>query len=374
MSVYDSTGLTMDAYADILTTFIELAIDWKGESISTDEQELLGHLIRNNALVLGEINEIVQEVHDQTSVANSTGTRLDNLMALVGIERQSNAKSTATLTITVTKATTIPAGSLARTATKVYFATDSDLVFVGAGSNTVAATCTEDGDNNAAIGEISIIATTVNGWSAVTNTAAAIPGRYRETSADLKERHTIAVATSGDRDAASIFEAVTAVTGVSRARVEEDYTSVTPVSVYVIGGADADIAEAIDGQLTIGIGTAGTTAVVVYDETIAQAKTINFTRATNETHYISMTLTKNVSLYPADGDIQIRGFLTALYDGLGIGENVQYLSLPGAILQVPGVTINALYLGTAPSPTGEVDIIVASDKRATLVDANILIS
>lgn len=87
-----------------------------------------------------------------------------------------------------------------------------------------------------------------------------------------------------------------------------------------------------------------------------------------------MVLTKNASLYPADGDIQIRGYLTALYDELGIGEDVQYLSLPGAILQVPGVTINSLYLGTAPSPTGEVDIVVASDSRATIEDANILIS
>lgn len=371
MSTYDATGLTVDRYQTILDNMIALVEAWKGESLSTDEQELLGHILRQEALLYAEANEIIQEVYDAISVSNATGAQLDNLLELVNLFRQDAAASTATLTCTVTKATTIPAGSLARTDGNVYFATDSALVFVGAGSNTVAATCTVDGPNNAAAGEISNIATAVNGWSAVTNVAAAVPGRDREIDANFKNRHAAAVATSGERDAASIDEAVGAVDGVSSVKVVEDYTSSTPVYVYVIGGADADIAAAIDSQRTIGIGTGGTTAVDVYSTVTKETETIRFTRASDVDVYIDMVLTINSALFPADGDTQIRDNIEDLFDVYEIGDDVIYLELPGAILDVAGVTINSLYLGLTASPTGTSDLAIANDERAVIDSADI---
>jgi uncharacterized phage protein gp47/JayE len=364
----------MDRYADLLQLCIDLAEEWLGKTVDTSEQELLGHLIRNLSLLLAEINESVQWVYDSSSVSNSSGVYLDNLLELVGIFRQSNAKSTATLTCTATVPTTIPAGSIVRSAANVQFATDVDLVFSVAGSQDVAATCTVFGPYNADPNDINIIVTTVYGWSTATNAAAAIPGRLRELDAALKERHTVAVSTSGERDAASIFQAVSDVTGVSAARVDEDYTSITPVSVYVIGGSDADVATAIDGSITVGIGMAGTTSVVVYNDTMGQNKTIRFTRATNLDTYISMVLTKNPVLYPADGDLQIKNALIAYYEGQGIGEDVNYLALSTPILSVPGVTINELYLDDTPSPTVAESLSVASDKRAVIAADDIVIT
>ena len=375
MSTADATGLTMDTYSDLLEQFIALAVAWKGASISTDEKELLGHLIRGESYMLAEVNEIIQAVYDSQSVSAATGTRLTNLLELVKIERQDDAPSTATVTLTVSKATTIPAGSVARTVTNVKFETDANVVFVGAGSDDVTATCTENGANNAAIGEINTIVTAVTGWTGVTNAAAAIPGRLRENDAELKTSHTLAVATSGERDAASIYEVVDAVDGVSGVRVDEDYTSSTPVSVYVIGGTNAAVAAAIDGQLTIGIGTAGTTSVDVWNVKLAQLKTINFTRATDLDTYIDMTLTVNSTLFPEDGELQIRNALIALYAETyqRIGADVIYLSLPGAILSVPGIVISELYLDDTASPVVAVDLVVASDKRAVIESANITI-
>lgn len=371
MSTYGITGLSVDNYQDILANMIALAEAWKGESLSTDEQELLGHIFRQEALLTAEANEIIQSVYDAISVSGASGAQLDNLLELINLYRQAAAKSTVTLTCTATKATTIPAGSLARTSANVYFATDSDLVFVGAGSDDVTATCTVNGPYNAAVGEVNIISTSVNGWSAVTNAAAAIPGRDRETDAEFKNRHAAAVATSGDRDAASIDEAVGAVSGVSAVKVVEDYTSATPVYVYVIGGADADVAESIDSQRTVGIGTGGTTAVSVYDETVRDSVTIRFTRAADRPIYIDLAIAVNTALFPADGDAQIKDNLVALFDGQEIGEDVIYLTLPGAILQVPGCTINTLTVGTAPSPSGTSDVSIPVDERAVIDAADI---
>lgn len=373
MSTYDATGLTVDRYQDILDNLIALAEAWMGESISTDEKELLGHIFRQEALLTAEANELIQSVYDAISVSNATGAQLGNLIELVNLFRQEAAPSTATLTCTVTKATTIPAGSLASTSANVSFATDSDLVFVGAGSDDVTATCTVNGPNNAAIGEISTISTSVNGWATVTNAAAAIPGRDREIDAELKNRHAAAVATSGERDAASIDEAVGAVTGVSGVKVTEDYTSATPVFVYVIGGSDADVAAAIDSQRTIGIGTGGTTSVDVYSTVTKETETIRFTRASDTDIYVDMVITINSALFPADGDLQIQTSIETLFDGQEIGDDVIYLELPGAILAVPGIVINELYVGLSASPTGTADVTIPNDERAVIDAADITI-
>lgn len=372
-STYDSTGLNVDRYADVLARLIALATAWKGESLSTDEEEYLGHVFRQESLLSAEANEIIQAIYDTLGVRNNQSVPLDNILEVIGLYRQAAAKSTVTLTLTVDRAVTIPAGKIVQTAAKVQWVTDEDLVFAGAGSDTVAATCTVTGPNNAAAGEINEIVTPVGGWTAVTNAAAAIPGRNRELDAELKVRHTAAVATSGERDAASIYEAVAAVTGVDAVAVVEDYTSDTPVHVYVIGGADEDIAAAIDNTITAGIGLAGTTSVVVYNATIKTNKTIKFTRATDLDTYVSVTVLTNPALYPSDGDDQIKANIVAIYDGQGIGENVVYWELPGAVYDVEGATMTALYLDTVSPPTGTSDIVVAQDKRAVITAANITI-
>jgi uncharacterized phage protein gp47/JayE len=205
----------------------------------------------------------------------------------------------------------------------------------------------------------------------VTNAVAAIPGRNKGTDAELKLRHSTAVATSGDRDAASIAEAVGAVEGISAVLVTENYDSTTPIYTYVIGGDDGDIASAIDGQRTAGVATGGTTAVDVYDSTTRQTETIRFTRATDVDIYIDMTLTVNNALFPSTGEADIKAAIATLFDGQNIGEDVIYYELPGAIYQTPGVVINSLTMGTSPSPSGTSDIAVSNTNRAVIDAANI---
>ena len=370
-STADSTGLSMAVYTEILDAMIALAEAWKGESISTDEKELLGHLFRQVAYQCDTANEKVQSIYDSMSIASNSGVQLDNILELIDMERQSAVKSTATVTCTVSKAATIPAGSTVRTAANVYFVTDEELVFSGAGSDDVTVTCTEYGANNAAPGEIdTIVSTAVNGWTSVTNSAAATPGRLRETDSEAKVRHTIAVATSGERDSASISEAVGNVDGVSAVLVDDDSY---PVATYVIGGDDDDVAAAIDGQLTVGIETTGTTNVDVYSDITKQTKTINFTRATDLDIYIALSIEITV-LFPSDGDDQIKDALADLFDGKNIADDVIYLDLPGAFYNVPGKIIQSIYVGTSPSPTGTSDISVSNIQRAVIDDANITIT
>ncbi|NIS15870.1 MAG: phage baseplate protein, partial [candidate division Zixibacteria bacterium] len=118
---------------------------------------------------------------DATKVSAATGVRLDALMELIGLTRSAAAYSTVTLKLTAIAATTVPAGTQYATAAEVIFATDTELVFTGAGQATVEATCTVTGPYNAGINEVTVIKTPIYGISACTNDAAAIPGRDRET-------------------------------------------------------------------------------------------------------------------------------------------------------------------------------------------------
>ncbi|MCP4676775.1 MAG: hypothetical protein GY854_14925 [Deltaproteobacteria bacterium] len=347
-STYNSSGVTLDRYNDIFERCVVLAKARWGESIDTSKKELIGHLARNTALLVDEINQIAQDVYDSQSVSNATGVRLASLVALIGIERLAAAYSTVTLTLTASKACTVSAGSRYSTADGVVFATDTELVFTAAGSDDVEATCTETGSNNAAIAAVTTIDTAVSGITACTNAAAATPGRLQETSAELRARHAIAVATSGNQDLGSIFEAVSEVSGVSAVYATDNSTNATvdgipahSIHVSTIGGTAADIATAINNTKASGVATYGSTATSVYNATTKQTQIINHSIAEEKSVHIKMTLTKIDSVYPDDGNDQMKAALVAHFADIGINDDVIFNSLYKPIYSIPGHTVDA---------------------------------
>jgi uncharacterized phage protein gp47/JayE len=373
-STYDSTGISMAVYDDILNAMVALAEAWKGDSISVDEKELLGHILRQVSNVVRTCNENIQDIYDSRSVLNAVGTNLDHLLALIFPEgRQSAAPSTATVTCTVTKATTIPAGSLVKTEANVYFETDEELVFVGAGSDDVGCTCTENGPNNAAIGEINTIVSSAPGWTVVTNAAAAIPGRLQESNAAYKARHTLAVSTTGLSDLASYYEAVGAVSGVSDVLVEDD-DDTNEVYVVVIGGSDADVVDAIGTTLIGGIGTTGSESGVFNDPVTGGSKTVYFDRADGVGCYVRVDVTTDLN-FPADGEQQIKNAIVSLFGELTIGDDVIYTALYRPIWGIAGVvTVDILYLDTSSPPTGTSNLTISTTQKAIIDEDDITVN
>ena len=380
-STYNSTGLSLIRYADILANSITDAEASWDESIDTtinDAQDaFLGHLLRNISLVVSDINEILQDIYDSGSVLNATGTRLDHLLALVGISRQGDVASTATLTLTSDRATTVPAGSQYKTSTGLIFATDTALTFTGAGSDDVAATCTIYGPNAAAAGTITTIVTSVDGITAVTNASAATAGRYRATDSEQKASHTIAVSTSGLNDEASIYEALIAVTGVSGASVDSNDTDATDDGVpaynlhcVVIGGTDAAVAAAIHENRISSAPTYGGTSVVHYDTRTSQAKTINFDRGTEVPIYIEIGLTLISGQYSDDYQVQIRDHLVTHFEDFRIGDDVIYTELYKPIYSVSGIVVTSLKIDTTASPVNTSDETMSSTQLATFTEAD----
>jgi uncharacterized phage protein gp47/JayE len=375
-STFDENGVTLDRYSDILARLQALAIEKWGESIDLSEDEWQGHEYAQLALLLSEINEILQDVYDSMSVNDAIGVYLDRLLVLIGMYRNAAAFSTVTLTLTAGAATTVPAGTRYATASEVIFATDTELVFTAAGSDTVTATCTVVGANDAAIAEVTVIKDSVFGITAVTNAVAATPGRLRETDSELKARHTIAVSTSGDSDLASIFEAVSALTGVSSVYIEENDTAIAKngipahtIYVTVIGGDSDAIANAIYGNKTESVSTYGAQTVSVYDETISQSTDIHFDIAANVPIYLTLNITTVAGVFPDDGEDQIRAAYVTHFADKEISEDVIYNALFGPVYGVPGLVVNTLTVGTAPAPVGTSNVTMTALQKAQMTTA-----
>lgn len=380
-STFDSTGITLDRYADVLARLEALAIAQWGEGIDTSEDEFYGHQLRLISLLVSELNEIIQSLYDSGSVTNSSGTALGNNVELIGLSYVAAAASTVTLTLTATAATTVTAGTQYGTDANVVFETDEELVFAGAGSSDVTATCTVTGANEAAIGEVDVIINSIYGISTCTNAAAATPGRDQETPAELKARHTIAVATSGEEDSASIYEAITNVSGVSAAYIYDNDTDETVGGVpahnihcSAIGGTDAAVAAAIATAKTSGVPTHGGTTETVYNSTTRQSKDINFDRAVNTDNYIIVNIVAIDGVFPDDGAAQIKAAIVAHYEGITINDSVIFTALYAPVYSIAGLTVTSMFLDTTPAPAATADLSSSSLIRYVIETANITVN
>lgn len=373
-SNYDSSGIVLDKYAEIKTTMQEAAKLEFGDSVDLAEDSFFGHMIEVVSLEQSKTNEVVQFVSDGRSIEAATGTALDGLVGVVGQTRSSDSYSTITdgVQLTAIKATTVPAGTLYKTATGISFATDEALVFTAAGTDTVSATCTIVGANQVAIGELNTIGSSITGISAVTNTVAAVPGSKRQTDSELKSSHSSALETSGEDDSAGIYEALAEISTVTASKVIDNDTSATVdgvpahyIRVIVIGGTDAEIGDAIWNNKTQTVGTFGAESVVAYNSTTGQTKTINFTRGTYESIYIKINITKQPA-FPTDGETTIKEAFATIFAGKRLGDDVVYNELLGAVYSVAGVQLNSLYSGIVNPPTGVVDITMDNTEYPTL--------
>lgn len=219
------------------------------------------------------------------------------------------------------------------------------------------------------------------GWDSVTNPLPASEGRDVETDEELRVRFRDTKFERASSTVDAVYSGLNDVEGVQQVVVYENDTDVTDAKgipshsfmPIVLGGLSSEIGQSIWENKPMGIRSFGDTTVVIYD-TQGFAHNIQFKRPEPVPIYITISLTKD-STYPGNGDDLIRSNLISYFqDNIGIGDDVIYSRLYTPINSVPGHYVNSLRIGTAPSPTGVVNIPISFDAIATLSSANILIS
>lgn len=378
-------GITEDGFVrkrldDILADKNAEVTEVFGPDINLAPQTVDGQI--NGVLAESDANlwELTQAAYDSFNPDAATGVQLSNLVQLNGITRLAASSSTVSLDVTGTLSTVIPAGSLVGTVSGIQYATDAAAT-ITANPTAVAASAVIPGATQSLAGTILEIINPVTGWSTVTNPLAATVGRDLEKDAELRIRRAGSVANPSQSLLDSIFSAISDLEGIIEVIVLENDTGSVDVNgqpghsiqAIVEGGDDTEIASAIFFEKAAGIQTVGDVTIPINDIQ-GLPHDINFRRPTDLPIYLIINLTID-GTYPANGADTIKqATLDFAEVNINIGDDVLQSRLFTPVNTVPGHTIDTLFLGVAPVPTLEDDIVVPFNNIARFTLANIEIN
>lgn len=345
MAEINSTGYvskTQNEYFDEEKQFyLDIDPSWNVDPSTPD-----GLKIAHDAEIFSKMDEELQTAYNSKDPDKSRDLELDIISALTGTVRNPGTPSTVTLTLTGTPNTAIASGKRVRSsADSSVWLTNNDVTIPSSGITTIGATCSVVGATDAAIGSINTIVDTVGGWLSVTNNEVAVLGTSVESNAALRLRRAQGVSLPGNNQVDSMTANIYTVSGVSRVKIYENDDSTVDengvpghnLSIFVIGGNDADVASAIFLKKNPGVGlhdAGSAVSVSVTSEKFPQnKKTIRFNRPDYVDIAVRIDIVNDGTL-PNDADTLIReSILTYINgemdngpgfndNGFGIGENV----------------------------------------------------
>lgn len=393
-------GLLPEGFnAKPLSTILEdLGAGWLdifGENANTDPEEADGQIL---GLVAGMFDENWQtsaEVNSAFDPQNAFGVLLSRLVQLNGLLRKDEVFTDVVAEVSGTEFQTLDAGAIAATTDGDRFILLAGIIF-GAGPTTSSWIAEKAGPIPAAAGTLTEIITPSSGWDSITNAAGHVQlGSLEESDGDLRRRREVSTEQGAVHTFTAIKGAVLAVEGVTDAALAVNETEATdtlglPLKSYrmiVEGGADDDVAQAIWDNHPAGIGTSGAESGDAIDSN-GTTKVIEFARPAAITIHIELTIATGPG-FPSGGEELIKQAIIdfaagqlafpcedddQLFPGIDIGDDVEYSRLFTPINSVPGHSVTSFFLGTAPSPTGTINIPVTLLEKAEFLLANISVS
>jgi uncharacterized phage protein gp47/JayE len=371
--------------------FDEMADDLRAAiapDIDTSPEAVLGQLLAAIAAQLGQPWEVLEAAYNGRSRAAAGGAQLAATCALTGTIKRARTKGTVPLRLTVAASTTIPAGSVAQ----VLGQPTNRWVTLEAAANATGspAFVTVDGEAQTAgavpanAGTITVIATPVSGWTAVTNLVDAVPGLDDETDPELRARTEQELARGGTSPADALRAALlnpNNVPGVLQVIVTPNDTDFVDadgrpphsVECLVLGGEDQDIADAIWANKATGIQTYGGTSTTTLDAD-GTSRAVRYSRPTLRNVWVVIELKRDASTYA--GDAAVKSAVQAWHDAnLRMGQPVLMWQV-GRLAGVAGVTnVVSVKLGlAAPPDVVEADLEVGPRDLADLDTSRITVS
>lgn len=348
----DSTGFRPYTETEIRARFQQTYEAESGEAPDWDEDTFLGAF---SEAVIAEVvlnSQGTAQVYDALKLDNATGRSLENLSEFLLIEREEATASRATVTLTGTAATVVPAGKrIQQTVTETIWVTLEDVTIGGGGTADVLVECLTDGPEPAPAGTLTRIVTPVSGWTSVTNAAVADIGSARETDAELRARRQRSLTKGTTGTVPGIAAEIEGLSFVNTALVvENDSLFDLTVGSFTLPGksylllVDPSSLTAEEEQLLAaklfevsdtGIKQVGTqTASVTYR---GNDYPQYWDYATSVSVPLTITLTLADGYVLADVQEEVETNITAYFGTLSIGDDVRLLGVFGAIDDVDGV-------------------------------------
>lgn len=242
----------------------------------------------------------------------------------------------------------------------------------GTGFVDVDARATVTGPIVAVSGDITGRDTPLGGWDGVINIEDATLGRDAMTDAELRVLRELELGRPGTSPKGGIRAAALDVDDVESATVFSNLTDVTDVDgvpphsveLLVKGGADQDIWDMLLANVADGIRTHGTEVGTAADSQ-GTSHTMKFSRVGEIDVWVDVTLVKDPTTYPADGDDQVKLAIVTAGNARPDGTDVVSAKLISAIDTVAGVIdIELPLIDDAPAPATTTTIPISLRQRA----------
>ncbi len=393
---FTPTGVVIPDEQAILTGVLADMNTALGGGMSQSLSSPQGQLATSFSAVVGDKNDSILDIVNEVNPDTASGRYQDAIGRIYFIDRIAASGTVVIGTCSGLVGAVLPVGSLAQDVNgNVYASTGAATIGPG-GTVDVQFQCTVTGPIACPIGTMTVIYKAVIGWESVTNLSAGTPGSNVESRADFEFRRRNSVAANAVNSVNSIRAAVLAVPNVVDAYVIDNPLGTTvntgstnypvlPHSVYVavVGGADADVANAIWRKKSLGCDYNGTHTFTVQD---TDAGTIPFPSyvvkwviPASLPVFFAVNLVNNPNL-PANITQLIRQAIVDAFNGADGGTRARIGSTlfagryyAGVAATDPAVEVLSILLGPAASPTGT-SLVAGIDQRPTLDPTQITVT
>ena len=351
--------------------------------------------------VLGQFTSILAEeisvcweqayiAANQYDPQNSSGAALRGLVQLNGITASYGSSTEINITITGTKGTVIPKGSLIASADGSQVCqTSTSVTIPESGTINTTAVFVDKGPNKPEDNTIIAIQTPIYGWSGVTNTGIVSVGSKPDTDAQLHIKQSRATSNTSYRQVDAIYAGLINTPGVTFARVYVNKTNTVDargiaaktIAPVVVGGTNEDIAKVLSYKAGTLDNFQGNTDVTIAGK-LGDEQVISFTRPNEVNIYVNMAISfTDTSLWPENGEELIKKAIVeyAEYNqegtaGFAPGDDVILSRLYTPINSVLGFKVNSLKIGKTQDAISVNDIAIDWNQLAKFDTNNITIT
>lgn len=298
--------------ADVLQAQQDIWQEAFNNKLNPDPATPQGQLMASLAAIVQDKNSQLLFLANQFNPATASGVWQDALAAIYFLERQGAVATTVQVVCTGLPGTVIEGQDTSVTPAQVRTADGTVLVcqtggtIPAGGSITLPFAAQQTGPVVVEADSVTTIVQAQPGWDTVNNPDPGVTGQDVESRQEFELRRGQSVALNSRSMLASVYARVGNLTGVidllarqnrTDAPVEDNGVTLAPHSIYiaVLGGADADIAEAIYNSVSGGCDYNGNTSVEYTDPVTGAVETILFERPEEYAFAIEVTVQANAS-------------------------------------------------------------------------------
>lgn len=401
---YDEQTILAGVQQDWVSAF---AIN--GKTLSTELTTPQGQLQQSQAYMVAAFQAQLAQLIANVDPMTSSGIYQDALGRIYFLTRQAATFATVTATVTGTVGATLPAGSQVKSSDGTIWASTAAAVYGAGGTASVTFRSLIAGSIPAAgVNDLRIYQQVPN-WVAVSNSVPSVPGTDTENRVEFETRRAASVQIGGVGQPANVRAAIANVTGVTDLYVYNNGgdtavnygTTSYPIpahsiAIIVSGGANADIAAAINSKLDCGCGMStsaglGTLVTVNVQDTVNYVAPyptypVRFVRPATTQVYMTVNVA-NLSTLPANYVLRVQQALAAAFangftstDGTisipraRIGGQIVASEYAAPILALGSITPVTIFVGTSPAPSSGNSYTSGIDQQPVCPQLNITVN